>query len=104
MHSGKSKGMKPCLGLPLAECYQVLSVCTLAQKSSPCEYHNSYISSDQQDHLAQRLVSNWPLADAEGRVGTGQAVMPLILGGMGLEDAFFLLCLKKKKTKLQERD
>lgn len=56
----------------------------------------SIIGSDQQDHLAQYLVSNWPLADAEGRVRTGQAIMPLVLGGKGREDSSFLSYFEKK--------
>lgn len=58
-------------------------------KSNTYQDHKSYIGSDQQDLTAQYLVSNWPLAGAEGRVKKGRKLCHVVLVGMGLEHSSF---------------
>lgn len=67
-------------------------------KSSTCQDHNSYISSDQPDLTAQYLVLNWPLAGAEGRVKQGKQLCHSVLVGMGLEKSSFMIYSRVKKN------
>lgn len=57
----------------------------------------SYLGSDQQDHLDQHFVSNWPLANTEWRGRTQQAIIPVGIGRYNLSH-FEKIFFKKPKA------